>query len=167
MNYSFEKKSPQIHKSCFTAKSCDIIGDVSIDEFTSIWYKTVIRGDVGKIKIGKNTNVQDNSVVHVDSSKETIIGKNVTIGHSAVIHSCNIDDNVLIGMGAIILSDAKINKNVIIGAGSLVTERTEIPKNSLVLGSPAKVVRELTEKEIEKIKKSAKHYVELSNKYKK
>ena len=167
MNYSFENISPEIHKSCFIAKSCDIIGNVSIDKFSNIWYKTVIRGDVGRIKIGKNTNIQDNSVVHVDSSKETIIGDNVTIGHSAVIHSCNIDKNVLIGMGAIILSDVKINKNVIIGAGSLVTERTEIPENSLVLGSPAKVVRKLTEKEIEKIKKSARHYVELSKKYKK
>lgn len=167
MNHSFQNISPEIHKSCFTAKSCDIIGDVSIEKFSNIWYNTVIRGDVGKIVIGKSTNIQDNSVVHVDSSKKTIIGNNVTIGHSATIHSCTIDNNVLIGMGAIILSDAKINKNVIIGAGSLVTERTEIPKNSLVLGSPAKVVRKLSKKEIKKIKKSAKHYVELSNKYKK
>lgn len=161
----FQGISPKIGKSVFIAESADIIGNVEIGENSSIWYNTVLRGDGDLLKVGSNTNIQDGTVVHVDDDIKTTIGDFVTIGHSAIIHSCDIDDNVLIGMGAIILSNVKINKNVIIGAGSLIPPGKEIPSNSLVIGSPGKVVRQLSDKEIENIKESAKHYVSLASKY--
>lgn len=161
----FLEYSPLIDETCFIAKSADIIGNVTIKEHSSIWYKTVLRGDGDSLKIGKCTNVQDNTVIHVDADIKTTIGDYVTIGHSAVVHSCEVGNNVLIGMGAIILSKAKINDNVIIGAGTLVPPGKEIPSGTLVLGSPGKVVRKLTEEEIKNIHNSATHYVDLASKY--
>ena len=122
---------------------------------------------MNKIVVGANTNIQENSVVHVDTNSPCIIGKNVTIGHGAIIHGCSISDNVLVGMGSIILNNAKIGKNTIIGAGSLVTQGKSFPDGVLILGNPAKVVRELTDDEIKNIKKSADNYVNLSKRYKK
>ena len=122
---------------------------------------------MNKIVIGANTNIQENSVVHVDINSPCIIGKNVTIGHGAIIHGCSISDNVLVGMGSIILNNAQIGKNTIIGAGSLVTQGKSFPEGVLILGNPAKVVRELTDDEIKSIKKSADNYVNLSKRYKK
>jgi carbonic anhydrase/acetyltransferase-like protein (isoleucine patch superfamily) len=162
---NFLDYKPQIDKTCFIAESADIIGNIIIGEKSSIWYKTVLRGDVNLIEIGKNTNIQDNCVLHSDDDIKTIIGNNVTIGHGAIVHSCTIDNNVLIGMGAIILPNVKINKNVIIGAGSLIPPGKEIPSNSLVIGSPGKVVRKLTEEEIDDIYKLSIHYIELASKY--
>jgi carbonic anhydrase/acetyltransferase-like protein (isoleucine patch superfamily) len=161
----FLDHKPNIHKTCFIAESADIIGDVEIDEKSSIWYNSVLRGDVNSIEIGKFTNVQDNCVMHSDEGIKTIIGNNVTVGHGAIIHSCVIDDNVLIGMGSIILPNVKINKNVIIGAGSLIPPGKEIPSNSLVIGSPGKVVRKLIPSEIDDIYKLSIHYMELASKY--
>ena len=126
-----------------------------------------LRGDMNNIIIGENTNIQENSVVHVDINSPCIIGKNVTIGHGTIIHGCSISDNVLVGMGSIILNNAKIGKNTIIGAGSLVTQGKEFPEGVLILGNPAKVIRQLTEAEIESIQRSADNYVSLSKKYKK
>ncbi|MEA1976235.1 MAG: gamma carbonic anhydrase family protein [Bacillota bacterium] len=162
---NFLDYKPQIDKTCFIAESADVIGNVIIGQKSSIWYKTVLRGDVNLIEIGKNTNIQDSCVLHSDHDIKTIIGSNVTIGHGAIVHSCTIDDNVLIGMGAIILPNVKINKNVIIGAGSLIPPGKEIPSNSMVIGSPGKVVRKLTEKEIDDIYKLSIHYIELASKY--
>ena len=145
----------------------ELIGKVNVEENVNIWFGTRLRGDMNNIIIGENTNIQENSVVHVDINSPCIIGKNVTIGHGTIIHGCSISDNVLVGMGSIILNNAKIGKNTIIGAGSLVTQGKEFPEGVLILGNPAKVIRQLTEAEIESIQRSADNYVSLSKKYKK
>ncbi|MBQ6820601.1 MAG: gamma carbonic anhydrase family protein [Clostridium sp.] len=165
MILEFNGIKPVIDESCYISESVDIIGDVVIKKDANIWFGTTIRGDMNKIFIGENTNIQENSVVHVDTPYETYIGNNVTIGHRAIIHGCIIDDNVLIGMGSIILNGAKIGKNSIVGAGSLVTQNKEFEEGVLIMGSPAKVIRKLTEDEIKSIEKSAKNYVEISKKY--
>jgi len=150
-----------INEKAYITKTAVIEGDVSIEENVSIWYGAVLRGDLAPIKVGKNSNVQENSVLHVDENCPVVIGENVTIGHGAIIHGCTIGDNSLIGMGAIILNGANIGKNCIIGAGALVTGNTQIPDNSLVIGSPAKVKREVTEDEIRGNLHNAEEYVKL------
>ena len=162
----YDNITPQIHESCFIAESAEIIGRVELDENTSVWYNCVLRGDENKITVGKHSNIQDGSVVHISKDYETIIGNNVTIGHKAIIHACTIGDNVLIGMGAIILDGAEIEDNVLVGAGSIVTPGKKIPSGTLVLGSPARVVRNLNDEEIEQLKQSAKDYVEFAEKHK-
>jgi len=157
--------APKIHKSVFVAESADLIGKISVKENSSIWYGAVLRGDVDTIKIGEYTNVQDQSVIHADTDIPTIIGDHVTIGHSAVIHSCEIKNNVLIGMGSIILPNVIIHENVIIGAGTLIPPGKEIPSNSMVFGSPAKIIRNITKGEIKKIYDSSIHYKELAEDY--
>ena len=161
----FEGNIPRIDESTYISESVDIIGDVTIEENANIWFGTRLRGDMNKIVVGKNTNIQENTVVHVDKNCPCLIGKDVTIGHGAIIHGCEICDNVLVGMGSIILNNAKIGKNTIIGAGSLITQGKVFPEGVLILGNPAKVVRELSEAEIESIKNSANNYVNLSKKY--
>lgn len=162
---NFQGKEPKIHKTCYISESVDIIGEVVIGENSNIWFGTRARGDMNKISIGENTNIQENSVVHVDTDFPTIIGDNVTVGHGAIIHGCEISDNVLIGMGSIILNGAKISKNTIVAAGSLVSQGKTFKEGVLLMGSPAKVVRELTEEEINSIQTSANNYVALSKKY--
>ena len=157
---------PKIHESTFIANSADIIGNVEIFENVSIWFGAVLRGDVEKIVVGKNSNIQDNSTVHTDFGIPCIIGENVTIGHNVVLHSCNISDNVIIGMGSTILNGAKIAKNCLVGANSLVTHKLEYEEGMLILGNPAKIVRMLTDEEIEHIIKNANHYVENAKRYK-
>jgi len=158
---------PHIHNSCFIAENTTIIGRVTIKRNASIWYGTVIRGDDNYISIGENTNVQDNCTIHIAEDYPTIIGDNVTIGHGAIVHGCKVGNNVLIGMGAIILDGAEIEDNVLIAAGSLVSPGKKMPSNTLVMGSPAKVVRELTKEEIVNIKNSADYYVKLAEEHKK
>ncbi len=167
MVMEFEGVSPKIDENTYISESVDIIGKVEVLENANIWFGTRLRGDMNNIIIGRNTNIQENSVVHVDSNSPCIIGNNVTIGHGAIIHGCNIADNVLVGMGSIILNNAKIGNNTIIGAGSLITQGKEFPGGVLILGNPAKIVRELTKAEIESIQYSADNYVRLSKKYKK
>jgi carbonic anhydrase/acetyltransferase-like protein (isoleucine patch superfamily) len=162
---AFNGIDPKIHDSCFIAKTASIIGDVKIKKDANIWYGVVLRGDGDPMIIGEATNIQDNTVVHVDHDQGTMIGNNVTIGHSAVIHSCTIKDNVLVGMGSIVLTNAIIHENVIIGAGALVPPNKELKSNGLYMGSPVEFIRELTDEEIKKIKKSSKNYVTLANKY--
>lgn len=157
---------PKIHENTFIANSADIIGNVEIFENVSIWFGAVLRGDVEKIVIGKNSNIQDNSTVHTDFGIPCIIGENVTVGHNVVLHSCNISDNVIIGMGSTILNGAKIAKNCLVGANSLVTHKLEYEEGMLILGNPAKIVRILTDEEIEHIIKNANHYVENAKRYK-
>ena len=157
---------PKIHESTFIANSADIIGNVEIFENVSIWFGAVLRGDVEKIVVGKNSNIQDNSTVHTDFGIPCIIGENVTVGHNVVLHSCNISDNVIIGMGSTILNGAKIAKNCLVGANSLVTHKLEYEEGMLILGNPAKIVRMLTDEEIEHIIKNANHYVENAKRYK-
>lgn len=148
----------------YIAEGAEIIGDVTIGEDSSVWYNAVIRGDSNSIVIGENTNVQDNAVLHTSHSHALTIGDNVTIGHGAIVHGCTVGNNVLIGMGAIILDGAVIEDNCIIGAGALVTQGKVMSEGSLVLGNPAKVVRELTQEEIKSIQINADEYSEEARK---
>lgn len=162
----YKKIKPKIDKSAFIAGSVDIIGDVNIGKNANIWYKTVLRADDNYIIVGENTNIQDLSVVHISEKYPTIIGNNVTIGHKSIIHGCEIGNNTLIGMGSIVLDGAKIGEFTLLGAGSLVPPGKEIPSGVLAMGSPAKVIRELTQKEKEKLTESALKYVKLANNHK-
>ena len=134
--------------------------------FRSIWFNAVLRGDIEKIIIGENSNIQDGSVLHTDPGCPLTVGKGVTVGHMVMLHGCEISDDTLIGIGSTILNKAKIGKNCIIGANTLVTENKTIPDNSLVLGSPGKVIRKVTDDEIKVIRENAKHYVKNSKRYK-
>jgi gamma-carbonic anhydrase len=159
-------KRPMLGREVFLAETCAVIGDVVIGDESSIWYGTVIRGDVMPIRIGARTSVQDNTVVHVTSGfSGTTIGDDCTVGHAAIIHACTVEDFCLIGMGAILLDGARIGRGSLVGAGALVTPGTDIPPNSLVLGSPARVKRAIDDKEREQIAYGATHYVELARRY--
>lgn len=164
---SFLDKTPKIHPSAFIAENAVIIGDVEIGENASIWYNCVLRGDVNFIRIGAKTNIQDGTIIHVSRGENfpTIIEDEVTVGHSATIHGCYIEKGSLIGIGATILDGARIRKNSLIAAGSLVTPNTQIPESSFVLGSPAKVKRELSDEEIENLQNFWRNYVKLSEIY--
>ncbi len=152
----------KIGKNVYVAESAVIMGDVSLHENASVWPNSTIRADMGPIIVGENSNIQDNCVLHVSSGGALKIGKNVTVGHSAILHGCDIEDECLIGMGTIVLDGAHIKKNCLIGAGSLVTQNMTIEEGSLVFGSPAKFIRKLTDKEIEGIRESAYEYMELA-----
>ncbi len=165
MIHKFKGITPNIEKANFVAMSADIIGDVILEENSSVWYNCTIRGDIESIRIGKNTNIQDNTVVHVGYDVGTVIGDNVIIGHRAIIHGCTIGDDCLIGMGAIILNHAVIGKESIVGAGALITAGKKFPPRSLILGSPAKVVRSVTDEEVEGTRKNTESYVEISKEY--
>jgi len=143
----------------FIAPGAIVLGDVTLGEDVGIWYHATVRGDRAPIAIGERSNIQDNAVVHVDAEHTVVIGKNVTVGHGAIIHGCAIGDNTLIGMGAIIMNGARIGKNCIVGAGALVTQNARIPDNSLVLGNPAKIKREVTQEEIAANLRNAESYV--------
>lgn len=158
-------KIPQIGKNVYLAEGAVVRGDVTLEENVNVWFNAVIRAEVAPAFIGKDTNVQDNCVLHVDAGAKLHIGSQVTIGHGAIVHGCTIGDNTLIGMGAIILNHAVIGKNCIIGAGTLITQNTIIPDNSLVIGNPGKVKRELTPSEIEGIRGNADYYVEEAATY--
>lgn len=149
----------------FIASSADVFGDVTIDAGSTIWFQSVLRGDSNKISIGKKSNIQDGTIVHVDHDAPTQIDDYVTVGHGCIIHGCKIHSEALIGMGSTILNHAEIGENSLIGANSLVTEGTVIPANSLAFGSPARVIRQLTPAEIEKNRENAEHYYELGQAY--
>ena len=153
---------PQIHPSAFVAPGADVIGDVTLGEESSVWYQAVLRGDINRIVIGPRSNVQDGAVVHLADDYGAYVGELVTVGHKAIIHACTIADEVLVGMGAIVLDGAEIGARSIIGAGALVTGGKKIPPGSLVLGSPAKVVRTLSLEEQAGIKVWAEKYVAVS-----
>jgi len=159
------KLSPRIHTTAYDAPNATVIGDVTLMEESSVWYDAVLRGDINRIIIGPRSNVQDNAVVHIDTPNETRLGELVTVGHSAIVHACTIDDEVLVGMGAIILDGAEIGARSIIGANALVTLGTKIPPGSLALGSPAKVKRALTLDEQKDIARWAWSYVETSKRF--
>lgn len=163
---SFKGITPKINSKAYIAENATIIGNVSILEDSSIWFGAVLRGDVDYISIGKGSNIQENSVLHVDRNSPVNIGNNVTIGHNAIIHGCTIGNNTLIGMGAIILNGVKIGENTLVGAGTLVTQNKVIPSGVLVVGNPGKVIRNLSEDEILSLKESAKNYVIESREYK-
>ena len=161
MTYEFGEKAPQLSDDIFIADTAAVLGDVAVDRGSSIWFGAAVRGDEGHIKIGENSNIQDNATIH----SGTDIGCGVTIGHNAIVHGCTIGNNSLIGMGAIVLDGAEIGENCIVGAGALVTMGKVFPNNSLIIGSPASVKRSLTDEEVASIKQNAKEYVSLSRKY--
>ena len=164
--YSYDNINPKIGKKCFIAKSADVIGKVTLGDEVSIWFNCVVRGDVNDIEIGKCTNVQDLSVLHVTEKKFPLkIGKCVTIGHSVTLHGCEIGDNTLVGMGAIILDGVKVGQNSVVAAGSLLPEGKEFPDKVLIKGSPAKVSRDLTEEEINMYGNHYKTYIKTSSEY--
>jgi len=166
MIYDLEKNVPEISADSWVAPNAIIIGKVKLEKNSSIWFNAVLRGDIEKIVIGENSNIQDGSVLHTDPGCPLTVGKGVTVGHMVMLHGCEISDDTLIGIGSTILNKAKIGKNCIIGANTLVTENKVIPNNSLVLGSPGKVIRKVTDDEIKIICENAKHYVKNSKRYK-
>ena len=166
MIYDLEKNVPEISADSWVAPNAIIIGKVKLEKNSSIWFNAVLRGDIEKIVIGENSNIQVGSVLHTDPGYPLTVGKGVTVGHMVMLHGCEISDDTLIGIGSTILNKAKIGKNCIIGANTLVTENKVIPDNSLVLGSPGKVVRKVTDEEIKVIRENAKHYVKNSKRYK-
>lgn len=168
MLYEWNGKQPT-YQAPFTgwiADSAEVIGDVVLGDNVSIWFGAVIRGDNATIHLGKNTNIQENCVIHTDAGINVNIGEGVTVGHLAMLHGCTIGDNSLIGIGSIILNNANIGKNCIIGANALVTENMQIPDNSVVMGSPAKVVKTLSDDKVAMLKRSASHYIEKSQAFK-
>ena len=156
---------PTLHPTAFVAPGASVIGDVTLAEESSVWFQAVLRGDINRIVIGPRSNVQDGAVVHLADDYGAFVGELVTVGHKAVLHACTIADEVLVGMGAIVLDGAEIGARTIIGAGALVTGGTKIPPGSLVLGSPAKVVRALSLEEQAGIKVWAEKYVALARAY--
>jgi gamma-carbonic anhydrase len=158
MYFILADKKPTVSPNVYIAPGAKIIGDVAIDEYASVWFNAVLRGDTQGIRIGRGSNVQDGTVIHVDSKYPTVIGSDVTIGHSAIIHGCTIADRVIVGMGSIIMDGAVIGENTIIGSGTVIPAGKTYPPGVLILGSPGKVIRELTSEEIEKIVISAQIY---------
>lgn len=163
--HAFLHHHPQIHDRCFIAPSADVIGRVTIHEQSSVWFNATLRGDINEIVIGPRSNVQDNAVIHLSDDFGCYVGELVTVGHNAILHACTVKNEVLVGMGAIILDGAVIGERSIIGAGALVTGGTVIPPGSLVLGSPARIVKTLSLEEQAKIKLWAEKYVKGSRLY--
>ena len=159
------KRNPTLHPSAFIAPGAVVIGDVTLGEESSIWYNTVLRGDIHEIKIGARSNIQDGSVIHLADDYGVYVGDYVTVGHKALLHACRIDDEVLIGMGAIVLDGAEIGARSIIGAGALLTKGKIIPPGSLVMGAPGKVIRSLDQAEQLALKSWAEKYVLVAKKH--
>jgi carbonic anhydrase/acetyltransferase-like protein (isoleucine patch superfamily) len=166
MLYQLGKLIPNISKTSFIAPNASVIGNVVLEDNASVWFNVVIRADNAQIKIGKNSNIQDGSILHVDDDFPITIAQNVTIGHKVMLHGCSIDEGSLIGMNAVVLNGAKIGKNCLVGANALVTENMIVPDGSLVLGSPAKVIKQLDEKTQAMIAAGAAHYVHNNIRYK-
>jgi len=164
--YQLDALIPQMADTAWVADNAQVIGDVRMAAHSSVWFSSVVRGDTATIQIGEGTNIQDGSVLHADVGIPLTIGKHVTVGHMVQLHGCTVGDETLIGIGAVVLNGAKIGKNCLVGAGSLVTEGKEFADGSMILGSPAKVVRQLTPEQIEGLRRSAQHYVNNANRYK-
>jgi carbonic anhydrase/acetyltransferase-like protein (isoleucine patch superfamily) len=163
--YQLGAHAPQLHPTAYIADNAQVIGRVHMAEDSSVWFGVIVRGDTDDIRIGRGSNVQDNTVLHTDEGIPLLIGEHVTIGHQCMLHGCTIGDHSLIGIGAIVLNGAKIGRHSIVGAGSLVTEGKEFPDYSMVLGSPAKVVKTLTPEQAERIAHGATHYVDNAHRY--
>ena len=167
MFYDLKDKKPQSSGENWVAPNATIIGDVTIEKNSSIWFNAVLRGDIENIYIGEGSNIQDGSVLHTDPGYPLKVGKNVTVGHLVMLHGCTIGENSLIGIGAVILNNVKIGKNCIIGAKTLIAENKEIPDDSLVVGSPGRIIRKVTEDEKKAVLENTKHYQDNWKKYSK
>lgn len=161
----YQNRMPAVGQDVFIAPGAQVIGDVELKDGVSIWHNAVLRGDEAKITVGRDSNVQDNSTLHCDKGQELTVGENVTVGHNAILHSCTVGDGSLIGMGAILLNGVVVGKSCLIAAGALLTPRTIVPDNSMVMGSPAKVKRELSPEEIKGMLDNAAEYVSLGREY--
>lgn len=161
----FKKTMPKVHPEAFIAPSASVIGRVNVAKGANIWYGAVVRGDINRIEIGSGTNVQDNAVLHVERDKPCLVKSGVTIGHQATVHACTVHEGALIGIGARVLNGAVVGRYTLVGAGSLVLEGTELPPYSLAVGSPCRVIRRLTPKEIQALKESARNYQALAKEY--
>ncbi|MDP3799284.1 MAG: gamma carbonic anhydrase family protein [Polaromonas sp.] len=164
--YQLGDSAPTIHESAWVAENAQVIGRVTLGEGSSAWFGAVIRGDMDTITVGRGSNIQDNSVLHADQGVPLTIGDHVSVGHQVMLHGCTVGDGTLIGIQAVVLNGAKIGKNCLVGAGSLVTEGKEFPDGSLILGSPAKAVRQMSPEQIEGLKAIAQHYVDNARRYK-
>jgi len=163
--YELDGVAPQLETGAWVADSAEVMGAVEIGKDASIWFGAVVRGDTETIRIGAGTNIQDASVLHADIGKPLTIGENVTVGHQVMLHGCTIGDGSLIGIGAVILNGARIGSSCLVGAGALVTEGKEFPDGSMIIGSPAKAVRELTEAQKQSLLASARHYVANAHRF--
>lgn len=156
----------KISEEAVLLRGAVVSGDVTLEAGVSVWYNSVLRGDLAPISVGKNSNIQENAVLHIDYDKPCILGEGVTVGHGAILHGCTVGDNTVVGMGAIVLSGAVVGKNCLIGAGSLVTGKTVVPDGMLAMGSPARVIRPLTQAEIAHNRENAAVYLSLAQKEK-
>lgn len=163
--YELDGAAPRIADSAWVAESAQVIGDVELADEVGIWFGAVIRGDTDTIRIGRRTNIQDLSVLHADAGMPLTLGEDVTVGHQVMLHGCTVGDGSLIGIGAVVLNGAKIGKGCLVGAGSLVTEGKEFADGSMILGSPAKVVRQLSPEQLEGLRQSARHYVDNAHRF--
>jgi len=158
--YELNTIAPRVAEGAWVADSAQVMGNVELGQDSSVWFGAVVRGDTDVIRIGRGTNIQDGSVLHADAGKPLTIGDDVTVGHMVMLHGCTVGDGSLIGIGAIVLNGAKIGRGCIVGAGALVTEGKEFPDGSMIIGSPAKAVRELTSEQQQGLRASAQHYVD-------
>lgn len=164
--YQLDDWRPEVDGSAWVAASASVIGRVTLEADTSVWFNAVLRGDSSTLHIGRGSNIQDGSVLHADHGFPLVLGEDVTVGHQVMLHGCTVGDGSLIGIGAVILNGARIGRHCIVGAGALVTEGKEFPDNSLILGSPAKVVRTLTEEDLQRLSSNAAHYVTRGQRFK-
>lgn len=165
MLHTYKGIAPQVSEGVYIAPGARVVGRVTLGPESSIWFNAVVRGDSDTVTIGEGSNIQDGTVVHTDGGSPAVIGRDVTIGHTCIIHGCTIGDNCLIGMGSIILSGAKLGDNCLVGAGSLITEGKEFPAGSVIMGRPAKVVRQVEARDLEKIRRGAAHYRQHARDY--
>ena len=164
--YQLDEHIPRLADGAWVADSAQVIGNVELGIDASVWFGAILRGDTEPLRIGKGSNVQDGSVVHADVGFPVTVGENVTVGHQVVLHGCTIGDGSLIGIQAVVLNGAKIGRNCLVGAGALITEGKEFPDGSMIFGSPAKVVKQLTPQQIEGLQRSAEHYVHNARRFK-
>ena len=163
--YALDGIVPQLAASAWVADSAQLIGQVTLEEEASVWFGTVVRGDTDSIRIGAGSNIQDACVLHADAGQPLVVGQRVTVGHQVTLHGCTIGDESLIGIGAVVLNGARIGKHCLVGAGSLVTEGKEFPDGSMIMGSPAKVVRQLSPEQIDGLRRSAQHYMDNARRF--
>ena len=163
--YELDGVSPQPHESSWVADNAQVMGNVVLEQDTSVWFGATLRGDTETITVGRGSNIQDGSVLHADVGYPLQVGQNVTVGHMVMLHGCTIGDESLIGIGAVVLNGARIGRHCIVAAGALVTEGKSFPDGSMIMGSPAKMVRELTAEQIEGVRRSARHYIDNAARY--